>query len=486
MLTRFLRTPALILPHRFFLPVVGLLSVCLLNVTSSWSLAASPGSQAKPNVLFIICDDLNCDLGCYGNEVVQSPNIDALASRGVKFDRAYCQYPLCGPSRASFMTGQYPDQNGVLKNAVYLRSRSPKVITMSQAFRRAGYDAMRIGKIFHYNVPMDIGKPGHDDPTSWDRTINPRGHDREIHDKIFTLRKGRFGATLSWYADDTTDEEQTDGVAATEADRALEQYAETKQPFFLAVGLYRPHTPYVAPEAYFEMYPPEEVIVPSVPKGYFQTIPKVAAATVQAKKEQNELAPELAQQAIAAYHASITFADAQVGRILESLDRHGLRDNTVVVFTSDHGYHMGEHGHYQKRSLFENATRVPMIMAGPSIREGQDSASLAEMIDLYPTLCCMTGVETPPGRSGVDLSPTLADPTTVVRTDALSKLFNGYSLRTNKYRITLWGDGGIDGVELYDVRRDPTEMKNLANDPAYAKVIAELKPRIESRIAASQ
>ena len=295
----------------------------------------------RPNVLFLIYDDLNCDLGCYGHPLVKSPNIDRLAKRGVRFDNAYCQYPLCGPSRASFMTGLYPDQTLVRRNAIYIREHVPNVQTMSQMFRNNGYFATRIGKIYHYNVPKHIGTSGHDDPYSWDYTINPRGRDKDDEDLIFSLRPGSFGGTLSWLAADGTDEEQTDGIAATEAIRLLGQYAQEDRPFFLAVGLFRPHTPYVAPKEYFEMYPRQKIVVPTMPEGYLDTLPKPARQSVNRKKEQINLADDLARQAIQAYYASTTFADAQVGRVLDALKESGLADNTIVVFTSDHGYHMG-------------------------------------------------------------------------------------------------------------------------------------------------
>ena len=200
----------------------------------------------RPNVLFLICDDLNCDIGCYGHPLVKTPNIDRLAARGVRFERAYCQYPLCGPSRASFMTGLYPDQTLIHRNSIYIREHLPNVNTMSQMFRDAGYKATRIGKIYHYNVPKHIGTSGHDDPYSWNNVINPEGRDVHDEDKIFSLIPGSFGGTLSWLAADSTDEEQTDGIAATEADEVLKQFAADDTSFFLAIGLYRPHTPYVA------------------------------------------------------------------------------------------------------------------------------------------------------------------------------------------------------------------------------------------------
>ncbi len=438
------------------------------------------------NVLFLICDDLNCDIGSYGHPMVKTPNIDRLAKRGVKFDQAYCQYPLCGPSRASFMTGLYPDQSLVKSNGIYIREHVPTVNTMSQMFRDANYMATRIGKIYHYNVPMHIGTSGHDDPYSWDYTVNPRGVDRNVHDQITTLTPGQFGGTMSWLAMDGDDEEQTDGIAADEAAAVLKKHAREKTPFFLAVGMYRPHTPYVAPKKYFDMYSIDDITVPEVPKDYLSTIPKSAAKSVQWKKDQRNLDPAVAKQAIQAYYASITFADAQVGRVLEALDENGLRDSTIVVFTSDHGYHMGQHGHYQKQTLFEDATHVPLVMAGPGIAAGATSASLAEMVDFYPTLAELTNLTPPQYVAGTSLVATLKDPSVATRTSALSTWNNGYSVRTSGYRYTEWGKDGAEGSELYDHSTDPAEMNNVANDPAYADAVATLRPLLHQRIAEAQ
>jgi len=441
----------------------------------------------KPNVLFLICDDLNCDLGCYGHPLVKSPNIDRLAKRGVRFQQAYCQFPLCGPSRASFMTGLYPDQTLVRRNAIYIREHIPNVNTLPQMFRDNGYFATRIGKIFHYGVPRNIGSGGHDDPYSWNQTINPRGRDVDDEPLIFSLRPGQFGGTLSWLAADGTDEEQTDGIAAAHATRLLKQYAQSKQPFFLAVGLFRPHTPYVAPKKYFEMYPTDKIVVPTVPEGYLDTIPKPARQAITRKKDQVNLPDDLARQAIQAYYASITFADAQLGHILDTLEETALDKNTIVLFTSDHGYHMGEHGHYQKTTLFENAARVPLIIAAPGMKaSGASTATLAEMVDFYPTLAELCGLEAPKFLSGVSLASVLNDPTVKPRTSAFTQFASGYSIRTDRYRYTHWGDEGADGLELYDHKTDPAEMHNLADSDDHEDLIKKLSDMLKTRIEANR
>ncbi len=468
---------------RFFPKVFGFLVVALVAMLYGEQVSQA----AKPNVLFLICDDLNCDLECYGHQQVKSPNIDRLARRGVRFENAYCQYPLCGPSRASFMTGLYPDQTLIHKNSIYIREHLPTVQTISQMFRANGYFATRIGKIYHYGVPKHIGTSGHDDPFSWDYTINPRGRDKDEEGKIFSLRPGSFGGTLSWLAADGTDEEQTDGIAATEAVELLQQYAAEDKPFFLAVGLYRPHTPFVAPKKYFEMYPREKIVVPSIPDGYRETLPKPAWKSINRKKDQINLPDDLARQAIQAYYASITFADAQLGRILDTLDETGLADNTIVLFTSDHGYHMGEHGHWQKTTLFENAARVPLIVAGPGTRAiGKTATTLAEMVDFYPTLAELCGLSAPEYVSGVSLAPALADADAMPRESALTQYANGYSLRTARYRYTEWGKDAAVGAELYDRDSDPEELVNLADRAEHAKTVQRLSTLLRTRIAAAK
>ncbi len=465
------------------LPFALCLALCVAGVFGISTLQAA----TPPNVLFLIWDDLNCDLGVYGHPLVKSPNIDRLASRGVRFESAFCQYPLCGPSRASFMTGLYPDQTLIHRNAVHLRERLPDVQSMSQMFRRGGYFATRIGKIYHYNVPRHVGTGGHDDPYSWDHTINPRGRDKDDEDLIFSLRPDNFGGTLSWLAADGTAAEQTDGIAATEAVRVLNEHAKRRQPFFLAVGLFRPHTPYVAPKKYFEMYPLDKITLPRVPDGYMETLPAPARRSLTRKKEQVNLSDDLARQAIQAYYATISFADEQTGRILDALEDTGLADNTIVVFTSDHGYHMGEHGHFQKTTLFENAARVPLIIAGPGVvARGRSTATLTEMIDFYPTLAELCGLSAPKYVSGISLVPALRDPSAKLREAALTQYENGYSLRTARYRYTEWGLDGSEGIELYDHHTDSSELVNLAAQAGQADTLAKLKKLMRERLVAAR
>ncbi len=436
------------------------------------------------NVLLIIADDLNCYLGAYGHDLAKTPNLDRLAAEGLLFENAYCNFPVCGPSRASMMTSLYPDQTTIKANAILLRDRMPDVTTMSQVFINNGYTATRVGKIYHYNNPSDIGTPGHDDPDSWTYTINPRGRDKDEEGEIFSLLPGRFGAILSWMAAEGDDEEQTDGIVATEAINKLEQYARDREPFFLGVGFYRPHTPFVAPKKYFDMYPRASINVPKVPLGYFENLPAPEQQILTMRKEQLSLSDSMAISAIRGYLAAISFLDAQIGRVLDALEKTGLKDNTIVLFTSDHGYHMGEHGHYQKRTLFEFSARVPLIISYPGQKtQAQVTRSFVEMIDFYPTLCELAGLTPPENISGISMVPVLNNAGKKIREDALTHTVNdGYSLVNDKYRYTRWGEGGRGMIELYDKRDDPGEMMNLAGERKYARVIKKMDKRLSERI----
>lgn len=426
----------------------------------------------RPNVLFIVSDDLNTDLGCYGAKV-HSPGIDALAKRGVRFERAYCQYPLCNPSRSSFMTGLRPDRTQVTDNAKVVRQQVPGLVTMPQAFRNAGYRAVRIGKLYHYGVPGEIGTNGLDDAESWDAVVNPKGKDKTVEDQIHTLKPKQFGGTVSWLAVEGTDEEFTDGIGAT---AAIAQLKELKgKPFFLAVGFYRPHTPYVAPQHWFSRYPLADIVLPEprVPTDNPPSVPKAALAS--ATKEQATMTDDQRREAIQAYHASISHMDAQVERVLKALDELDLAKDTIVVFTSDHGYNLGHHGLWQKMSLFEQSLRVPLVIAGPGVTDGgKTCARPAELVDLFPTLAQLCGITAPANLSGVSLVPQLKDVTAPGRATAFSMVRKGRSIRSERWRYTEWNDGK-DGSELYDHQRDPTEKTNLVDDPAQAATVNELK-----------
>jgi len=455
----------------------------------------------KMNVLFIVSDDLtNNTLGCYGSPVSKSPNIDKLAAKGVRFDRAYCQFPLCNPSRTSFLTGLRPDTSKVYENATQFRKNLPDTQSLGQTFQKGGYFVGRVGKLYHYGVPAQIGTDGLDDKPSWQLVINPRGRDKDDEEKdlLFTLNpnaKGsaRFGGTLSWHASEGVDAEHTDGKIAAEVVKQLE--ANKDKPFFLACGFFRPHTPYVAPKKYFELYPADKLKLAEVPEKHSESAP--AAAFGSAKPEQAKLTDPLRQKALQAYYASTTFMDAQVGIVLEALEQLKLADKTIVVFMSDHGYHLGEHGLWQKMSLFENSARVPLVIFDPRAKgNGKASSRTVELVDLHATLADLAGLPAPK-TDGTSLKPLLDDPaakwdkpaftqvsrgTPTVTGEAVGKnpWFMGYSVRNDRYRYTEW-DGGKKGVQLYDYDKDPGELKNLAEDPMYADVVKQMKALLSKK-----
>tara|TARA_Y100000991_G_C21965787_1_gene346802 strand:- start:150 stop:1766 length:1617 start_codon:yes stop_codon:yes gene_type:complete len=458
-----------------------LLSSCSSPKESSVSITDIPNK--KLNVLFIIADDLNCDIGVYGNKVVKTPYIDGLIENGTLFLNAHCQYPLCGPSRASLMTGMYSNQTKMTKNNIFLRNTVPDVITIGQRFRQQGYQSVRIGKIFHYDNPSTIGTSGIDDIYSWDQTINPYGRDKLEEYKINTLSPRRYGGTLSWMASDGSDEEQTDGIGASEAIKKLENFSNTGENFFLAVGFFRPHTPFVAPKKYFDLYSKDDIVIPKSSTNYLKTIPSPAAKSVRAKKNQINLDEDLAKEIKQAYYATISFVDAQVGRIINKLKQTGLDKNTIVVFTSDHGYHMGEHGHWQKQTLFNNATKVPLIINVP----GEDyiskiSNSPVELIDIFPTLMDLTSIIMPHHVVGKSLKPIIENKTSFVRKNALTRWRNGYSIRTERFRLTKWDINGDFQYELYDHKFDQEELNNLALDSNYSLIRDSLIQSINRRI----
>jgi uncharacterized sulfatase len=451
----------------------------------------------KLNVLYIVSDDLNNQLGCYGDPTVKSPRIDELAARGVRFERAYCQFPLCNPSRASFLTGLRPDQTGVLENATQFRTNVPDAVSIGQLYQQAGYFVARVGKLYHYGVPTQIGTDGLDDPPSWMAKFNPRGRDKDDEPKIFTLTPGpppSFGGTPSWLAADGEDKEQTDAIGAEMAIKLLEENKD--KPFFIACGFYRPHTPYVAPKKYFEMYPRDKLPLAEQKAGDLDDIPQ--PALVSRRRDMDE---RLTREARQAYFASITFMDQQVGKLLDALERLKLADKTIVVFHSDHGYHTGEHdGMWQKQSLFEESSRVPLIIAAPGAKSaGKSTPAIAELIDVYPTLAELCGLKAPAGLPGASLVPQLNDAANPGKGFALTQVrrggagagkakkskdkagepfFAGYSLRTNRWRYTEW-QGGARGLELYDHENDPHEFTNLAMDPRFADVMKEMNPRLK-------
>lgn len=457
------------------------------------ALADDQARRPAPNVLFIAIDDLSCALGCYGDLIARTPHIDRLAASGVRFDRAYNQLPLCNPTRASVMTGLRPDQIKVYDLDRHFREELPDAITLPQAFQQGGYFAARVGKIYHYNVPASVGTDGLDDPASWERVVNPKGRDVDEEHLIVNAEPHRpISAALSWLAAEGSDEEQTDGMIATAAIEIMS--ARKDEPFFLGVGFFRPHTPYVAPKKYFDLYPIDGLRLPYAPAGDREDIPTAAFAHNCPVPHYN-LDESTLLAATQAYYACVSFVDAQVGRLLDALDELGLADNTIVVLWSDHGYHLGEHqGIWQKRTLFEEAARAPLIIRAPGMQgNGQACRRVVEFVDIYPTLGELAGVAVPGGLAGKALKPLLVDPladweeaavTQILRPadDRLTAPVMGCSLRTERYRFTEWGEGE-QGMELYDHHTDPGEFNNLAiiPDERAKGVIERLRPKLHAK-----
>jgi len=455
-------------------------------------------SESRMNVIFLVSDDLANRLGCYGDPKAITPAIDALARKGVRFDRAYCQFPLCNPSRASFLTGLRPDTLKVYENATQFRKNVPDAVSLPQTFSNAGYYVARVGKLYHYGVPGQIGTAGLDDPASWRETVNPSGRDKaEEADVVqFTGEKGRLGASISFLKTGGDGRDHTDGLVA---DNVIDMIRKHKgKPFFIAGGFYRPHVPCVAAEPYFAKYDGQKFEIPPPKPAGLEKVPPVAFFI---KPPNYGLEAEKLSQFTRAYYASITQMDAQVGRVLQAVEDEGLADRTIVVFISDHGYLLGEHGgQWMKMSLFEQSARVPMIVYAPG-RAGNGKASrrTVELVDLHATLAELCGLKAPQtgGESFVKL---LDDPaaawdhpafTQVTRNvpregaekaAAKKKAGNnrsvmGRALRTERFRYVEW-DGGTLGVELYDHQVDPMENDNLAGDPAYGETIVRLKQRL--------
>jgi uncharacterized sulfatase len=437
---------------------------------------AGPDDKNAPkklNVLFIAVDDLNNDLGCYGNKFVKTPNIDRLAKRGVKFDRAYTQFPLCSPSRSSLLTGQRPDVTKIYELQTHFRKNLPDVVTLPQMFKNNNYYSARVGKIYHYGVPGQIGTDGLDDPESWDHKVNPKGRDKTEESLVKNLTPDRgLGSALAWHSSEGTDDEQTDGMVANEAIRILKE--KKNEPFFLAVGFYRPHSPYVAPKKYFDLYPLESVPLAKEVENDLDDIPEAALFT---KPANWGLTVAQRKEALRAYYATISFMDAQVGKLLDELDRLKLTDKTVIVLWSDHGYNVGQHGQWMKQSLFENSARVPLIFSVPGGTKGKSSGRTVELLDIYPTLAALCGLTPPKTLQGKSLAPLLENPDDIWDKAAYTQVRRnqifGRSVRTERFRFTEW-DGGKAGIELYDHQTDPNEFTNLAKEATYIITVNEL------------
>ena len=445
---------------------------------------------AKHNVLFIAVDDLATTMVSYGDTIAQTPNFDRLANLGVQFNRAYCQIPLCNPSRASVMTGLRPDVIKVYDLDAHFRDEVSEVMTLPQVFKANGYWVGRVGKLYHYNVPAAIGTNGHDDPISWHEVFNPAGRDKKEEHLITNAEPHRkISAALSWLRAEGEDSEQTDGMITTEAIRQIKRHKE--EPFFLGVGFFRPHTPYVAPKKYFDLYPQSTINMPSAPLDDRADIPYAALAH-NCKISNYGLADSICLEAKQAYYATVSFIDAQVGRLLDALENHNLLDQTIIVLWSDHGYHLGEHqGIWQKRTLFEESARAPLFIYAPKAAgNGSRCDQIVEFIDIYPTVLNLCDLPISNAKPGRNLAPLLEDPSLTWKGQAFTQILRpgggkpvmGRSIRTDEWRYTDWNEGK-EGEELYDKVNDLGEFDNLATHPDYKHIRDQLKMDLDAKVS---
>lgn len=409
-------------------------------------------AAARYNVLFIMADDLRPLLGCYGHSEIYTPNIDRLAARGTLFNRAYCQYPLCNPSRASILTGLRPETTRVNSNAANFRQTVPEAVALPDHFAAQGYHTQSIGKIEHINQPFKGGP--------------------------------------SWQALDVADDELEDGKTANKTVETLRALKE--QQFFLAVGFDKPHLPFWAPRKYYEFYNLEDAHrsfrLPAT-SSYPENSPEIAHNSLGLFSLYRDIpagdGPFSDEQTLAlirAYAASTTYMDAQIGRVLDQLDTLGLTEKTVVVFCGDHGFHLGEHGTWRKNTLFEVGVRSPLIISMPAqSHPGTKTDGIVELVDIYPTLCDACHLPIPQTLEGTSMMPLLEEPTRTWKSAAFSKVVRGgRSIRTAQYRYTEWGSNGRRGKELYDYYKDPHETQNIANLPQNAELIAHLSERLRA------
>jgi iduronate 2-sulfatase len=465
---------------------------CVLTMASAHAASATAREARPPNILFIAADDLRNDLGCYGSTVL-TPNLDRLAARGRVFNRAYCQQAVCNPSRASVMTGLRPDTLKVWDLSTRFRETTPGVVTLPEHFKRHGYFTQGIGKIFHNETRQLPNRVSMTDPASWSV---PPTYAQGAHWQDWVVPGDPAGPkekSEAWQALDVPDDAYFDGQIAAEACAALEHFGRSQTPFLLAVGFWKPHLPFNAPKQYWDLYDraafgaPEEEFpkdAPVIARHHWSEL-----RSYRGMPAEGPLTADEASTLRHGYAASISFMDAQVGRLMDQLERSGLADNTIVVFWSDHGFHLGEQALWAKTSNYELDARVPLIIAGPGVEEkGAATEALVELIDLFPTLVEMAGLPAISELEGQSLRPLLRDPRLPGKLAALSQhpqpfygqpwTAMGYTLRTERFRYVEWRErstGAISARELYDHVLDPREACNVVDAPAYAGAVAQLQ-----------
>lgn len=458
-----------------------------------FALAVACPAAERLNVLFIAVDDLKPIAGCYG-DTAKTPNIDRLAARGVRFDRAYCNQAVCAPSRNSLLTGLRPQTLGIYDLGTNFRQARPGAVTLPQSFQKAGYRTQAVGKIFH------VGHGNHEDPASWSvphfsaKSIayqlpesHPQGLTRE--EALFANQPGgKLPRGAAYEAADVPDEGYSDGVIAREAIDRLRKAKESGEPSFLAVGFVKPHLPFCAPKKYWDLYDRAQFQLPAV-----QAPPKDAPAFAPTNfgelrnysdtPDTGPVNEELARTLIHGYHAATSYVDAQVGRLLDALEREGLAEKTIIVLWGDHGWHLGDHGMWCKHTNYEEAARIPLLVAAPGVKAAVN-AHLVETVDLYPTLCELAGVAVPVGLDGKSFVAALHDSAAPTR-DVITHVFPrgprlGRAIHDARYRLVEWkppGAPAADAVlELYDYEQDPLETMNVA--ASQPEVVSRLRAHL--------
>ena len=446
-----------------------------LRLTALFLLAAAPLQAAKPNILMICVDDLKPNIACFGDTTAVTPNMDALAKRGVLFEKAYCNQAVCSPSRNSLMTGLRPQTLGIYELSTHFRKAAPDAVTMTQYFMKQGYKAEGMGKILH------VGHGNIDDAASWSvPSWKPKAPTYINPESTATTRDAKFGADRGWATEsaETGDETYADGLVALEAVKRIEAAAKTpEQPFFIAVGFIRPHLPFVAPKKYWDLYDPAKLPMPQVkeaPKGAPEYAPQYGGELRQYSDmpRTGPIDDTMTRNLIHGYYAATSYTDAQIGKVLKALDASGQAENTIILLWGDHGWHLGDHSMWCKHTNYEQAARIPVIVSAPGKPAGVKTASLIETVDIYPTLCELAGLPAPTGLDGKSFASVIAAPSTKTR-DSVIHVYPrnsllGRAIRTDRYRLVEWKKAGgsepADALELYDYQDDPLETQNLASE----------------------
>lgn len=443
------------------------------------------GEGPRFNVLLIIADDQNCQLGSYGNPTIKTPNLDRLASMGTRFDQAYCNYPVCNASRTSFLSGRYPDTTKVFGNGTEPRIALGKdFLFLPEYFRKQGYFTGGYGKVAHGTFASTVKWDVFYDPARGEEDDKP-AIERPAKRKARAAKTATVEVPFGWQATENKDEEEPDGITARRVAKLLEEHRD--KPFFIAAGFHKPHVGHIAPKKYFDMYPPEQMPLPIEPAGHAANIPAIA----RPPKYFPELNDLQKKSIISHYYAASTFMDAQVGVVLAAMDRLKLWDNTVVVFLGDHGWHMGEHaGFWAKMSIMDESARAPFMVYVPGFRDHSVSHRLVEFVDIFPTLVELCHLPVPEGLQGLSLLPLLREPELPWKKAVFSVVSRGgggaagararglgRGLYTEKFTYLEWPDGSM---QLYDAKGDPKQFRNLAADSNYASTIAELKRTLQA------